>query len=161
GGAPTKVNLVIPIHLPLRGVAGIGGTDLYQSTGFQLDAIDRKASEVAKVTNLAPHAVRWIEWIAGNHDLFRSDRHRNYAADGQLPGGPDMKVPPQIRHSYRQFPLLRPRDLPIEEVDRADEVRGEARLGILVDFGGRTNLGDLTAVHDGNTGGKRHRLFLV
>ncbi len=51
--------------------------------------------------------------------------------------------------------------LPVEHVDRTDEVGDEPRIRKFVDIRRRTHLNDLPLIHDADTSRQRHRLFLI
>ena len=111
-------------------------------------ALDRVAARLGLAAVLDP-------------DLLRAHGDRDRLVLAVTLVAVDHELAAEIVALHHQMPLVGLGHDAFEEVDRADEVGGEAGRGELVDVGRCPDLHDLAPVHDGDPGREGHGLFLV
>ncbi|AEW72855.1 hypothetical protein EcWSU1_01416 [Enterobacter ludwigii] len=129
---------------------------------FQTHMVDGEVAQVSNVHHFPDGEVKAIgRRIFAQHDLLRAERdiHRHVIHHRAI--RIDLKRMLQPRRLNHQTVFLARFQQPFENIDRPDELRAVAGGRMLINLFRLANLYELTAVHDRNTPGHGHRLFLV
>src|SRR5260221_14229603 len=157
-GRPEQPDLIVCAERLPGGPRHIGDSHLQDCAVVEPYLIDRNATQVADIADLAAHRIGGIVRRRSGVDanLFGSQRDGHLRSLGSPLGniGSDPVPPPALVSDHR-FAGAGLQYEAVDQINVAYEFRDPSRPWLLVDFGGRCGPDDAAPVHLGDPGSNR------